>query len=117
MLVAVYARRAHPHGPGSCSYCSVLTVIARSSLARAVPAVLRFRMDEPLPISFDDVAAAGRRLAGIAHRTPVLRSGSANERTGATLFFKCENLQRIGAFKIRGAYNAIAQFTPEQRRG
>jgi len=70
-----------------------------------------------LAISFDDVAAAGRRLAGIAHRTPVFRSATANERTGATLFFKCENLQRIGAFKIRGAYNAVAQFTPQQRRG
>ncbi len=72
---------------------------------------------EPLAISFDDVAAAHSRLAGIAHRTPVFRSATANARTGATLFFKCENLQRIGAFKIRGAYNAVAQFTPEQRRG
>jgi threonine dehydratase len=70
-----------------------------------------------LAISFEDIVAAEHRLAGIAHRTPVLRSGTANERTGATLFFKCESLQRIGAFKIRGAYNAIAQFTAEQRRG
>jgi threonine dehydratase len=74
-------------------------------------------MNTPLAISYDDVAAAHRRLAGIAHRTPVLTSRTADERTGATLFFKAENLQRIGAFKIRGAYNAISQFTPEQRAG
>ncbi|MGE5665047.1 MAG: pyridoxal-phosphate dependent enzyme, partial [Betaproteobacteria bacterium] len=69
-----------------------------------------------LAISYADVDAAATRLAGIAHRTPVMRSRTANERTGAQLFFKCENLQRMGAFKFRGAYNALAQFTPEQRR-
>ncbi|NIA00444.1 threo-3-hydroxy-L-aspartate ammonia-lyase [Massilia sp. CCM 8734] len=68
-----------------------------------------------LPISFDDVARAHERIAGAVHRTPVLTSSSANERTGAQIFFKCENLQRTGAFKIRGAYNALAQFSPEQR--
>jgi threo-3-hydroxy-L-aspartate ammonia-lyase len=68
-----------------------------------------------LAISYDDVARAHERLAGIAHRTPVMRSTTADERTGATLFFKCETLQHIGAFKIRGAYNAVAQFTPAQR--
>jgi len=70
-----------------------------------------------LAISFDDVAAAQRRLAGVVHRTPVLRSTTADTCTGARLFFKCENLQRAGAFKLRGAYNAIAQFTPAQRAG
>ena len=70
-----------------------------------------------LPITFEDVAAAHERLRGVAHRTPVLTSRTANERTGAQLFFKCENLQRMGAFKFRGAYNAIAQFTPEQKAG
>ena len=69
-----------------------------------------------LAISFDDVAAAARRLAGVAHRTPVMTSRTANALCGGTLFFKCENLQRMGAFKFRGAYNALAQFTPEQRR-
>ena len=64
-----------------------------------------------LSISFDDVARAHERLAGVAHRTPVFSSATADAQSGATLFFKCENLQRIGAFKIRGAYNAIAQFT------
>ena len=68
-----------------------------------------------LPITFEDVVAAHDRLRGVAHRTPVLTSRTANERSGAQLFFKCENLQRMGAFKFRGAYNAIAQFTPEQK--
>jgi threonine dehydratase len=69
-----------------------------------------------LPISLQDVRAAADRLAGVAHKTPVVTSRLADERAGATLFFKCENLQRVGAFKFRGAYNALAQFTPEQRR-
>jgi len=69
-----------------------------------------------LAISFDDVAAAAQRLAGVAHRTPVMTSRTADALCGGTLFFKCENLQRMGAFKFRGAYNALAQFTPEQRR-
>jgi threo-3-hydroxy-L-aspartate ammonia-lyase len=69
-----------------------------------------------LPITFADVVAAAGRLAGVAHRTPVLTSRTADERTGARLFFKCENLQRMGAFKFRGAYNALAQFDPAQRR-
>ena len=69
-----------------------------------------------LSINHVDIAAAAARLAGIAHRTPVATSRTANERTGAQLFFKCENLQRMGAFKFRGAYNALSQFTPEQRR-
>jgi threonine dehydratase len=71
----------------------------------------------PLAISFNDVATAAQRLAGVAHRTPVLTSRTANELAGASLYFKCENLQRMGAFKFRGAYNALAQFSPEQRRG
>jgi len=68
-----------------------------------------------LAISFDDVAVAHARIGAFAHRTPVMTSTTADERTGARLFFKCENFQRMGAFKFRGAYNAIAQFTPEQR--
>lgn len=58
--------------------------------------------------TFDDVRAAQARLSGMAHRTPVLTSRTADARTGATLYFKAENLQRAGAFKFRGAYNAIA---------
>ncbi len=70
----------------------------------------------PLAISFDDVQAAAARLQGHAVRTPVLTSRTADERTGAQVFFKCENFQRMGAFKFRGAFNALAQFTPEQGR-
>ena len=69
-----------------------------------------------LPVTYADIDAARDRLKGIAHRTPVLTSRTADAATGATLFFKCENLQRMGAFKFRGAYNALAQFAPEQRK-
>lgn len=69
-----------------------------------------------LAINFNDVRAAAARLRGIAHRTPVATSRTADQRTGAQLFFKCENLQKMGAFKFRGAYNALSQFTPEQAR-
>jgi len=68
-----------------------------------------------LAISFDDVAAAAQRLAGHAHRTPVLTSRTADERTGARVFFKAENFQRMGAFKFRGAFNALAKFSSAQR--
>jgi threo-3-hydroxy-L-aspartate ammonia-lyase len=67
-------------------------------------------------ITFEDVLAAQRRIADVAHVTPVMRSRTADEKVGAQLFFKCENLQRGGAFKFRGAYNALSQFTPEQKR-
>jgi len=66
--------------------------------------------------TFDDVKAAAERLQGHAHRTPVLRSRTADDRLGAELFFKCENLQRMGAFKFRGAFNALARFSPAQRQ-
>ena len=68
------------------------------------------------PATFSDVEAAAGRLEGIAHRTPVMTSRTADARADGTLFFKCENLQRGGAFKFRGAYNAIATLTDEQRR-
>jgi threonine dehydratase len=70
---------------------------------------------DPLP-TYADVAAAAERIAGHAHRTPVLTSRTADARTGARLFFKAENLQRGGAFKFRGAYNAIAKLAPDARR-
>lgn len=69
-----------------------------------------------LAIDFADIASAQDRLHGVAHRTPVLQSQTADALSGAQLFFKCENFQRMGAFKFRGAYNALAQFTPEQRQ-
>ncbi|HZP86463.1 MAG TPA: threo-3-hydroxy-L-aspartate ammonia-lyase [Burkholderiales bacterium] len=72
--------------------------------------------DPTLPVSYADVAAAAGRIAGHAHRTPVLASQQADARTRCTVFFKCENFQRVGAFKFRGAYNAIAQLDEAQRR-
>lgn len=69
----------------------------------------------PLP-TYDDVQAAAQRLTGYAHRTPVMTSRTLNELWGAEVFFKCENLQRMGAFKFRGAFNALAKFSPEQRK-
>ena len=73
-------------------------------------------MSEIMLPTYDDVVAAAARIAGQAHRTPVLTSRIADEETGAQLFFKCENLQRMGAFKFRGAYNALAKFDAAQRR-
>lgn len=66
-------------------------------------------------LQFSDIADAHNRISGIAHRTPILTSRTANEYTGAQIFFKCENFQRMGAFKFRGAYNALSRFTAEQR--
>ena len=66
--------------------------------------------------TYEDVAAAAARIDGHAHRTPVLTSRTADAELGARVFFKCENFQRIGAFKFRGAYNALARFDERQRR-
>jgi threonine dehydratase len=66
-------------------------------------------------VSYADVEAAAGRLAGVAHRTPVITSRTLDERTGARVFLKAENLQRAGAFKFRGAYNAVASIEPERR--
>jgi threonine dehydratase len=71
--------------------------------------------DRSLPVSYADVAAAAGRIAGHAHRTPVMTSRTVDARTGAEVFFKCENFQRMGAFKFRGAYNALAQLTDAER--
>jgi threonine dehydratase len=70
---------------------------------------------QTLPVSYADVAAAAKRLAGHARRTPLMTSRQVDERTGCTVFFKCENFQRIGAFKFRGAFNAVAQLAPDQK--
>jgi len=66
-------------------------------------------------ISLDDVRAAARRIDGVAHRTPVLTSRALDEAVGATVLLKAENLQRIGAFKFRGAYNAVAALSDQER--
>jgi threonine dehydratase len=66
--------------------------------------------------TYADIVNAARHIAGVAHHTPVATSHTINARTGAEVFFKCENLQRAGAFKFRGAYNALSRLAPEQRR-
>ena len=68
-----------------------------------------------LPVTWADVRAAATRLEGRAHRTPVMTSRTADERSGASVFFKCENLQRMGAFKFRGAFNALSQLSSDER--
>jgi len=72
-------------------------------------------MPQTAPITLEDVRDAAERIKGAAHRTPVLTSRTLDERVGAQVFLKAENLQRVGAFKFRGAYNAIARLAPEQR--
>jgi threonine dehydratase len=73
-------------------------------------------VSDDLPVTFADVEAAAARIEGIAHRTPVMTSRTGDARADAKLFFKCENLQRGGAFKFRGAYNTIATLNADQRR-
>ncbi|AKT39269.1 threo-3-hydroxy-L-aspartate ammonia-lyase [Chondromyces crocatus] len=74
--------------------------------------------NDPLSVdvTYDDIASAARLLDGIAHRTPVATSRTLNALLGATCFLKCENLQRMGAFKFRGAYNAVSRLGEAERR-
>ena len=72
--------------------------------------------DAPLSVSYEDVTLAAQRLKGVANRTPVLTSRTANRNFDGELYFKCENLQRAGAFKFRGAYNILATMNEEWRR-
>jgi threonine dehydratase len=67
-------------------------------------------------VSYEDIAAAHQRIKPHARRTPVMSSRQADALTGATVFFKCENLQRMGAFKFRGAYNALAQLSADEKK-
>ena len=69
-----------------------------------------------MEVTFDDVARAHERIRAHAHRTPVLTSDTIDALTGAKVHFKCENLQRMGAFKFRGAYNALSQLSPGQKK-
>jgi len=69
-----------------------------------------------LPVVLADIEAAAQRIKGHAHRTPVLTSSTVDRKTGGSLFFKCENLQRAGAFKFRGAYNALSKLSADERR-
>ena len=67
------------------------------------------------PVTYEDIEGAAERLEGVAHRTPVATSRLFDELTGAQAFFKCENLQRMGAFKFRGAYNALSRLDADAR--
>jgi threonine dehydratase len=69
-----------------------------------------------LALAFDDIQAAAARLRGVANRTPIHTSRTLDDLTGRQVFLKCENFQRGGAFKFRGAYNAISQLTPNERQ-
>jgi threonine dehydratase len=69
-----------------------------------------------MALSYAEVAAAHERIRGVARRTPVLTSTTIDALVGASVHFKCENFQRMGAFKFRGAYNALAQLSPEQKK-
>ncbi|MCD2527839.1 threo-3-hydroxy-L-aspartate ammonia-lyase [Providencia huaxiensis] len=73
-------------------------------------------MSELILPTYQDVKAAAQRIAGFAHKTPVLTSTTANKEFGGELFFKCENFQRMGAFKFRGAFNALSLLSPEQKK-
>jgi threonine dehydratase len=66
------------------------------------------------PVTLDDVRSAADQLKGVAHRTPVVSSRTLDALVGATVLLKCENLQRVGAFKFRGAYNAVSRLSPAQ---
>lgn len=69
-----------------------------------------------MSVTYSDILAAADRLSKVADRTPVITSNTVNQRTGASVFFKCENFQRSGSFKFRGAYNAMSQLNDEQRK-
>jgi threonine dehydratase len=67
-------------------------------------------------VAYSDIEAAAARIEGVAHRTPVATSTQFDTLAGCEAYFKCENFQRMGAFKFRGAYNSLAKLTPEQRK-
>jgi threonine dehydratase len=69
-----------------------------------------------MALTYADVAGAHERIRAVARRTPVLTSATVDALSGAAVHFKCENFQRMGAFKFRGAYNALSQLSPEQKR-
>ncbi|MDA8301854.1 MAG: pyridoxal-phosphate dependent enzyme [Actinomycetota bacterium] len=69
---------------------------------------------EAMAVTEDDVRSAAARIVGVAHRTPVVRSRTLDRLVGSRVFLKCENLQRAGAFKFRGAYNAASRLSAEQ---
>ena len=99
-----------PQAKGNEALSAKMTLTIRRCRAQRVPSTARSPSSER---HLADVEAAAGRLEGVAHRTPVATSRQFDEITGAQAFFKCENLQRMGAFKFRGAYNALE--TPGSR--
>lgn len=71
---------------------------------------------QKLPVTYQQIESATARLVPVVHHTPVLTSKTVNELTHAEVFFKCENFQRTGSFKFRGAYNALSQLSDEQKQ-
>lgn len=105
-------------GSESIPHASSSTLVRAARQVRAILSAFDSNenaMTDPTALSYRDVELAAERLAGAAHRTPVLSSTTADRLSGGKLFFKCENFQRMGAFKFRGAYNAIARFDDAQR--
>jgi len=84
-------------------------------MARPYPADVEIDLED-LQVGFADVERAAVRLEGVVHRTPVMTSRTLDDRAGGRVFLKCESFQRTGAFKIRGAYNALAQLSADDRR-
>ncbi len=70
-------------------------------------------MPNAYAISLDDVRAAAKRIAGVAHKTPIMTCATLDRMAGRRLYFKCEQWQKVGAFKFRGAYNAVMKLTPD----
>lgn len=94
-----------------------MTMASTPSTDSAVPPESTTFETTALAVTYADVEAASRRLADIAHHTPVLTSTTINQLTHGQVFFKCENFQRTGSFKFRGAYNALVQLSHQQQQG
>jgi threonine dehydratase len=76
---------------------------------------MKLTIEKPEPVTYREIEQAAKRLEGVAHRTPVMTSRTLNEMAGNEVFLKCENFQRMGAFKFRGAYNAMSQLSPQEK--
>ena len=96
--------------------CMLRSCILKSNMS-AMSSTVTSQSDLYKTVTLQDIEAATKRIEPFAHRTPVLTNSALNEITGHTLFFKCENLQKTGAFKFRGAINAISQLTKTQLAG
>lgn len=67
-------------------------------------------------MTYEDIVAASKRLEGVANKTPVMTSRTLDKMLGAKVFLKCENYQRMGAFKFRGGFNSLSKLTPKQKK-